>query len=363
MSEEQGFSDEDRQQVAQSLESIVRIVLRKELVTLRDSIADVDSRLSERVDSATSSAESRIDQMRDHVVPGFEELRSRMNEADEARERSMAELDDRLAQATSSMKDEMRGIAEALDEPKREVGSLKQRLEDSQREIEALRQELNESQQANATLIEAAGKTENEIEALREELKRPGEQIEALREEMRRPNEQLEALKVAVEEPKQQLKSIQDELRSLTDRLQDIAEQSDNRIEVVKATLEQEIAGGDASLMEQLNGIVGDFNELQNQMTQQTQTSQHLSGVLNNLASIFTSQRGGQMPSSISSLPGPGPMAPAAEVKPSKVEVNAAEGEAPSARAKTGDRDAPAATEGGNSELENALNRVFPLEG
>ena len=31
MSEEQGFSDEDRQQVAQSLESIVRIVLRKEL--------------------------------------------------------------------------------------------------------------------------------------------------------------------------------------------------------------------------------------------------------------------------------------------------------------------------------------------
>jgi hypothetical protein len=41
MSEEHGFSDDDRQQVAQSLESIVRIVLRKEHGTQRESIDDV----------------------------------------------------------------------------------------------------------------------------------------------------------------------------------------------------------------------------------------------------------------------------------------------------------------------------------
>lgn len=354
MSEEHGFSDEDRQQVAQSLESIVRIVLSKELVALRDSIADVDSRLTERVETVTDSTASRIDQMRDQIVPGFEELRSKLNEAEQTRERSTADLDDRLAQASSSMKDEMRGLAEGLEEPKREIGSLKQRLEDSQREIEALREELGESVQANATLMEAAGKTENEIEALREEMKRPYEQIESLREELRRPNEQLEALREAVEEPKQQLQSLRDELRSLTDRIQDMAEQSDNRIEVVKATLEQEIAGGDASLMEQLNGIVGDFNQLQNQMTQQTQTSQHLSGVLHNLASIFTSQRGGQASPSMPTLPGPGPLAPTTEVEASTVGV-------PPDEAKSSDRDGPT-PEGGNSELENALNRVFPLE-
>jgi len=354
MSEEHGFSDEDRQQVAQSLESIVRIVLSKELAALRDSIADVDSKLTERVDSVSESTVSRIDQMRDHVVPGFEELRSKLNEAEQSKERSMADLDDRLAQATSSMKDEMRGLAEDLEEPKREIGSLKQRLEDSQREIEALREELSESVQANATLMEAAGKTENEIEALREELKRPYEQIESLREELRRPNEQLEALREAVEEPKQQLQSVRDELRSLTDRIQDMAEQSTNHIEVVKSTLEQEIAGGDASLMEQLNGIVGDFNQLQSQMTRQTQTSQHLSGVLNNLASIFTAQRGGHASPSVPTLPEPGPLASAPE-------VNASTFGAPPDEAKSSDRDGPT-PEGGNSELENALNRVFPLE-
>jgi chromosome segregation ATPase len=340
MSEEHGFSDEDRQQVAQSLESIVRIVLAKELAALRDSIADVDSKLTERVDSVTESTASRIDQMRDHVVPGFEELRSKLNEADQTRERLMANLDDRLAQATSSMKDEMRGLAEGFEEPKREIGSLKQRLEDSLREIEALREELSESVQANATLMEAAGKTENEIEALRENLKRPNEQLEALRE--------------AVEEPKQQLQSMRDELRSLTDRTQDMAEQSSNHIEVVKATLEQEIAGGDASLMEQLNAIVGDFNQLQNQMTQQTQTSQHLSGVLNNLASIFTAKRGGHASPSIPTLPGPEPLAHATEAKASTFGT-------PPDEAKSSDRDG-STPEGGNSELENALNRVFPLE-
>jgi chromosome segregation ATPase len=318
MSEEHGFSDEDRQQVAQSLESIVRIVLGKELEALRDSIAEVDSRMTERVDSVAESAASRMDKMRDHVVPGFEELRSRLTELDESRERSMANLDDRLTQATSSMKDEMRGLAEGLEQPKRE--------------IEALREDLDEAKQANGTLMEAAEKSENEIEALREEI--------------RRPSEQIEALKQAVEEPKQQLESLRDELRALTDQLQEIREQSDNRIEVVKATLEQEIAGGDANLMEQLNGIVGDFNELQNQMTRQTKTSQHLSGVLSNLASIFTAERAG--PTS-SSAP-----APAGQTTATKSEARPDEAEAAG-------RDAPT-REDGNSELENALNRVFPLE-
>ena len=337
MSEEHGFSEEDRQQVAQSLESIVRIVLSKELGALRDSIEDVDSRLTERVESVAEDTTSRIDQMRDHVVPGFEELRSKLAEADQGRERAMADLDDRLAQATSSMKDEMHGFAEGLEEPKREIGSLKERFDGSQREIEALREDLSESKQTNATLMEAAGKTEDEIEALRRDLQRPGEQIEALKE--------------AVEEPKRQLESLRDELKALTDRLQEISEQSNNRIEVVKATLEQEIAGGDASLMEQLNGIVGDFNELQNQMTRQTQTSQHLSGVLNNLASIFTSGRGG---TSV-------PVLPTAAVKAPTAKSTGAESESAPQEAKSSDRDGPA-PEGGNSELENALNRVFPLE-
>jgi hypothetical protein len=106
--------------------------------------------------------------------------------------------------------------------------------------------------------------------------------------------------------------------------------------------------------MEQLNGIVGDFNQLQNQMTQQTHTSQHLSGVLNNLASIFTAQRGGHASPSIPTLPGPGPLAPATEVKASTFG-------APADEANSSDRDGPT-PEGGNSELENALNRVFPLE-
>jgi chromosome segregation ATPase len=296
--------------------------------------------LSERVDSGAESTASRIDQMRDHVVPGFEELRSKMDEADQNRERSMSDLDDRLAQATSSMKDEIHGIAEGLEEPKREIGSLKDRLDDSQREIEALREELSESKQAHATLLEAAGKTEDEIEAFRRELQGPNEQIEALKE--------------AVEEPKQQLQSLRDELQSLTDRVQEMNEQSDNRVEVVKATLEQEIAGGDASLMEQLNGIVGDFNQLQNQMTQQTQTSQHLSGVLNNLASIFTSGRGGHSSVSV-------PVMPKEALAVPPVKAESSESDSAPDEAQPADRDGPP-REGGNSELENALNRVFPLE-
>ena len=140
-------------------------------------------------------------------------------------------------------------------------------------------------------------------------------------------------------------------MKALTDHLQEISEQSDNRIEVVKATLEQEIAGGDASLMEQLNGIVGDFNQLQNQMTRQTQTSQHLSGVLNNLASIFTSGRGG---TSV-------PVLPTAAVKAPTAKSKGPESESAPQEAKSSERDGPA-PEGGNNELENALNRVFPLE-
>lgn len=340
MSEEHGFSDEDRQQVTRSFESIVRIVLGEELRALRDSIDEVDSRLTDRVESVTESAGARIDQVRDQVVPGFEDLRSKLDEANQSRERSMADLDDRLTQATSSMKDEMHGYAEGLEEPKRDIASLSERLEDSRREIEALREELSESKQANATLLEAAGKAEDGIEELRRDLQRPTEQIAALQE--------------AVEEPTKQLQSLRDELQSLTDRLQETNEQSNNRIEVVKATLEQEIAGGDASLMEQLNAIVGDFNQLQKQMTQQTQTSQHLSGVLKNLASIFTSQRGGQPSASMPEMP----KEPAA--------VAAANAEAPATdstpdEATSSERDEPA-REGGNNELENALNRVFPLE-
>ena len=106
--------------------------------------------------------------------------------------------------------------------------------------------------------------------------------------------------------------------------------------------------------MEQLNGIVGDFNELQDQMTRQTKTSQHLSGVLNNLASIFTTQRGA--PPSLSVPAAPTGDAPAPSGQP----------DAPAAEA-TSDESTPtdggtSKPEGGNSELENALNRVFPLE-
>jgi chromosome segregation ATPase len=338
MSEEHGFSDEDRQQVAQSLESIVRIVLSKELEALRDSIADVDSRMterkelealrdsiadvetrvSERVVSFAESTTSRMDQMRDHVVPGFEEIRSKLTELDESREQTESSLEERLAEAARSMKEEIQGVSDGLG--------------DSRRQVETLREELNESKLQNATLMEAAEKSENEIETLREELRRPRDQIKALEE--------------AVEEPKKQLQSVQDELRALTDQLQEIREQSSNRIEVVKATLEQEIAGGDANLMEQLNGIVGDFNQLQNQMTQQTKTSQHLSGVLNNLASIFTTKGGA--PPSLSVPAAPAGDAPESEAKADESTPSSGGG-------------APK-TEGGNSELENALNRVFPLE-
>jgi chromosome segregation ATPase len=344
MSEEHGFSDEHRQQVTQSFESIVRIVLGEELRALRQSIDDVDSRLTERVESVVDGTGARIDQIRDQLVPGLEELRSKVDEAAQTRERSMADLDDRLTQATSSVKDEMHAVAEGLEEPKREIATLSARLEDSRREIEALREELSESKQANATLMEAAGKTEDEIEALRRDLQRPTEQIEILNK--------------AVEEPKQQLQSLRDELRSLTDRLQEMNEQSDNRIEVVKATLEQEIAGGDASLMEQLNALVGDFNQLQEQMTRQTQTSQHLSGVLNNLASIFTSQRGGQPSAAMPEMPKE-PVA-VSTAKP-EVRTEAPETSEASDDTRSIERDVPA-REGGNNELENALNRVFPLE-
>ena len=354
MSEEHRFSDEDRQQVAQSLESIVRIVLSKELEVLRDSIADVDSRLSERVESVAERATSRMDQMRDHVVPGFEELRSKLTEVEENRERSMAGLDDRLAQATAAIREEIRGFSDGLEEPKREIqklreeiqeptreiGSLRDRLEDSKREIEALRDELSESKQENGTLKEASEKSEKDIEALREQLRRPVEQIEEL--------------KLAVEEPKQQLESVRDALQKLTDQLQDIREQSDNRIEIVKATLEQEIAGGDANLMEQLNGIVGDFNQLQDQITQQTKTSQHLSGVLTNLASIFTTQRGTQQPSSVPASPTGGGSGPPGQ-------PTASESKAQPDESSSGAQEPPA-PEGGNVELEKALNRVFPLE-
>jgi DNA repair exonuclease SbcCD ATPase subunit len=281
------MSDSDRERLVNALETVAEVMGHGELETLRKTIEGLEDRLAEGLSESGKRLDAAIEELKAEI--GSESRRST---------EAMSALDERLGagieQAGQAAQAAIDGVRSDFETRFDQAGTRATEIsETGNRRVEALGERVD---RVAADLEERIDRAEGAFRDDREQLKQRVEQVET--EVDRRVEDRVAAVETAVNDEREARKSF------------------------------------DAKI-DQLSRA---FSEIQSKFTEQMETSQKLSGLLTNLETVFSAQKGVRQ-----SVPAESRAAGSGAARPDDKE-------------KTDGEDAPQMS---SNELDNALNNLF----
>jgi len=144
-----GVGGEDQERLATALGTIAEVLVGKELESVRNSTAGLNSKLSSCVDALKEETTRAIDEAQGRMISRIDETLARLAEADGDRDKVVADLGTRISdlqEQVQSLKDE---LATAISSNEQ---SLKNDLKSVSENVTALQEKL-QRQQANTERI------------------------------------------------------------------------------------------------------------------------------------------------------------------------------------------------------------------
>jgi uncharacterized phage infection (PIP) family protein YhgE len=130
---------EDQEKLATALGTIAEVLVGRELESVRNSTAGLNSKLSSCVDALKEETTRAMDEMQDRVTSRIDEMLAKLAEAEENRDKVVADLETRIGQ----LQEQLQAVKEDL---------AKNDLESVSENVTALQEKL-QRQQANTERI------------------------------------------------------------------------------------------------------------------------------------------------------------------------------------------------------------------
>ena len=94
----------DQEKLARALDTIVQVLVGSKLESVRASVTELDSGLSERIDSAQKDSAAAVDRVAKDLLTCKDELLRKLDEADERQKKSLDDLDQRARNSAAELR-------------------------------------------------------------------------------------------------------------------------------------------------------------------------------------------------------------------------------------------------------------------
>ena len=136
-----GEPPSDQQKLAHALETITDVLVGKKLEALRESIAAMDTRVSDRFDQMKKDSVEAVKRLKKELVSRIEEVQGKLDAAEGRQKEAHGKLDERTREAQEDLKRDLQKSQSKVENKIRTVESeMKKNLLEKE---EALRKELD----------------------------------------------------------------------------------------------------------------------------------------------------------------------------------------------------------------------------